>query len=306
MNRRDFIKKTLQMGITAGAAAVFGNFNSLAAAPVKKDKFPDLTAVKGGDPVSMFRQGIKAMGGMGEFVKKGQSVVVKPNIGWDTSVERAANTNPDLVEEIIRQAYTAGAKRVYVFDHTCDHWRSCYKNSGIRDAVRRAKGIMVPGHEKKYYKKAAVPGGKAIKTADVHELIIKSDVFINVPILKTHGSTRLTIGMKNLMGTVWSRRPWHIAGLHEKIAEFAGYRKPDLTVVDAYRVMVKNGPRGVSVNDVELMKYQVLSRDIVAADAAAAKIFGIEPGSIKYIKHAHEKGIGNMDLDTLRIKRINV
>ncbi|HDT14919.1 MAG TPA: DUF362 domain-containing protein, partial [Firmicutes bacterium] len=204
MNRRDFIKKTLKLSVTAGAAAAFGNIENLIAAPVKKGVKPDLAAVQGGSAPEMFRKGIQELGGIKAFVKKGQSVVVKPNIGWDAPPERGANTNPELVEEIVKQAYEAGARRVYVFDHTCDHWRSCYENSGIQEAVRRAKGIMVPAHERRNYKKVDVPGGKSIKTAEVHELILDSDVFINVPVLKTHGSTRLTIGMKNLMGIIWS------------------------------------------------------------------------------------------------------
>ncbi|HDT15644.1 MAG TPA: DUF362 domain-containing protein, partial [Firmicutes bacterium] len=107
-------------------------------------------------------------------------------------------------------------------------------------------------------------------------------------------------------GIIWSRRTWHISGLNEKIAEFTAYRKPDLTVVDAYRVMIKNGPRGVSVDDVELMKYQVLAKDIVAADAASAKIFGMDPKTVRHIAYAHELGIGSMDLEKMKIKRIKI
>jgi len=304
MDRRQFFKKTVKYGAVTTAAIVTSNFNSLLASPSKN---PDLVAVKGGTAVQMFKKGIAAFGGMKEFVKKGQTVVVKPNIGWDVEPEGAANTNPGLVAEIIKHCLAAGAKKVYVFDHTCDNWKLCYKNSGIRSAVKKAGGIIVPGSNSSDYRKVRVPGGKKIKTQRVHRLIIDSDVFINVPVLKSHGSSRLTIGMKNLMGIVWERWPWHTKGLDECIAEFAAYRKPELTIVDAYRVLMKNGPRGTSnPSDVKELKYQVLSQDIVSADAAAAKIFGVSPSSIEHIKLAHGKKLGNMNLNEIKIKRISI
>ena len=138
----------------------------------------------------------------------------------------------------------------------------------------------------------------------VHELILSSDVFINVPVLKEHGSAGLTICMKNLMGAVWDRGFWHRNNLHQCIAEFPSFRKPDLNIVDAYFVMKRNGPRGVSKEDLIEMKSQIISSDIVAADAAAAKLFGINPDNISYIKIADQMKIGIKDLSKLSIKRI--
>jgi uncharacterized protein (DUF362 family) len=307
MNRREFLKKTFQFGLVAGTVSVVGGFDRAFAAvnkSVSAAALPDLAAVKGGLPAAMFSEGIKALGGMKAFVKPGQSVVVKPNIGWDVPPEGAANTNPGLVSAIIKECYSAGAKKVFVFDHTCDNWTDAYANSGIEAAVKSAGGILAPGDKKESYKKHIIPGGKAITSAEVHELITDCDVFINVPILKSHGSTKVTIGLKNNMGIIWNRGLWHVSNIHQCIADFAAFRKPDLTVVDAYRVMTRNGPRGTSVEDVVEMGSQILSRDPVAADAAAAKIFGVEPGDIAYIKLAHEKGIGNMNLSELKIKKI--
>ena len=151
-----------------------------------------------------------------------------------------------------------------------------------------------------------MPGGKVLKTTDVHELVIESDVFINVPVLKSHGSTKLTIAMKNLMGNVWDRRWWHLGNLHQCIADFTAYRKPDLNIVDAYRVMVKNGPRGTGPGDVVMMKSQILSSDIVAADTAAARLFGMKEEEVRHIMIAAEKGLGQGDLNKLKIKRITI
>ena len=252
----------------------------------------------------MFDSGIAALGGMAAFVKKGATVVIKPNIGWDVTPERAGNTNPRLVARIVKHCREAGAKEVYVFDHTCDNAQRCYRTSGIEQAVEDAGGKMAPGGSEGYYQEVTIAGGTSLTKAKEHELVLKSDVFINVPVLKSHSSTRLTIAMKNLMGSVWDRGYWHSNDLHQCIADFSSYRKPTLNVVDAYAVMKRNGPRGVSVSDVAVMKAQLLSRDPVAIDAAATKLFGLEPSSVRYIKLAADKGVGRMDLETLNIKRI--
>ena len=304
MKRRNFISTTLKAGLVAGAGLSSLNY----ASTISSSLFPfssdyDLAAIKGGEPDAMFDEAIKSLGGMNRFVKKGQTVVVKPNIGWDVSPERAGNTNPALVKQIIKHCFDAGAKDVYVFDHTCDNWNKCYSNSGIERAVKDANAKIVSGASESYYQDVTIKQGKKLKKTKVHELILESDVFINVPILKNHSSADLTIGMKNLMGNVWDRGYWHSNDLHQCIADFASWKKPDLTVVDAYYVMKKNGPRGVSKEDVVTMKSQIVSTDIVAADAAAAKLFGKNPEDIDHIRIADEMKIGTMKLDKLSIYR---
>lgn len=307
MKRRDFLKKGLGAGVAAGAFLKLGAVGSNALASNSNPTKPyDLVAVMGGEPADMFDKAIAALGGMGKFVKKGQTVVVKPNIGWDTSPERGGNTNPLLIGRIVEHCFQAGAKDVFVFDNTCDEWTRCYKNSGIEDAVKKAGGKLVPGNTENYYKPITIPKGKKLTEAKVHELILNSDVFINVPVLKHHSSAKVTIAMKNLMGIVWDRRYWHRNDLHQCIADFATWRNPDLNIVDAYRVMTRNGPRGVSEADIVIKKSLIVSTDMVAADAAAAKIFGSEPSDIQHIKIAHEMGVGNMNLDELNIERIRV
>lgn len=304
MKRRNFISTTLKASLIAGAGFSSLNYaNSLNSSLFPFSSDYDLAAIKGGEPDSMFDEAIKSLGGMNRFVKKGQTVVVKPNIGWDVSPERAGNTNPALVKQIIKHCFDAGAKDVYVFDHTCDNWNKCYSNSGIERAVKDANAKIVSGASESYYQDVTIKQGKKLKKTKVHELILESDVFINVPILKNHSSADLTIGMKNLMGNVWDRGYWHSNDLHQCIADFASWKKPDLTVVDAYYVMKKNGPRGVSKEDVVTMKSQIVSTDIVAADAAAAKLFGKNPEDIDHIRIADEMKIGTMKLDKLSIYR---
>ena len=301
MKRRDFIGSTLKAGLLGGAAISLGNVPSLFSTTLLQDNKYQLAAIKGGEPDVMFDEAMKAFGGIRNFVKPGQTVVVKPNIGWDVSPERAGNTNPLLINRIIKHCYDAGAKSVYVFDHTCDNWKKTYSNSGIEQASKDAKAKVVSGDSESYYQDVTVKQGKRLKKAKVHELILESDVFINVPVLKNHSSTDLTIGMKNLMGVVWDRGYWHQNDLHQCIADFTAFRKPDLTIVDAYNVMKRNGPRGVSRADIVTMKSLIVSTDIVAADAAAAKLFGKDPSDIGYIKIANDMNIGTMQLDGLSI-----
>lgn len=264
-----------------------------------------MVAIKGGEPEIMFDQAIAALGGMQAFVKKGQKVVLKPNIGWDVSPERAGNTNPKLVKRVVEHCLQAGAKEVYVFDNTCDKWDKCYTTSGIEKAVKDAGGKMAPGNTENYYQTVEIPNGKKLKSAKVHELILSSDVFINIPVLKSHSSARLTIAMKNHMGIVWDRGWWHRNDLNQCIADFTTYvKQPDLNIIDAYRVMMKNGPRGVSEADVSLMKSLIISPDQVAADAAATKLFGISPDDVPYIGIAESMGVGTTALDQLNVHRI--
>jgi uncharacterized protein (DUF362 family) len=306
MDRRDFLKKTIGSGILAGSTLAFGGYAKLLAAPPMSPAPYDLVAVKGGEPEVMFDKAIASLGGMKKFVPEGSKVLVKPNIGWDVTPERAGNTHPKLVARIIEHCLNAGAKQVSVFDHTCDQWMRCYKNSGIERAVKDVGGKIVSGDSEGYYQKVSIPKGQRLTEAKVHELLIDADVFINVPILKHHSSSMLTISMKNLMGVVWDRWYWHRNDLHQCIADFASYRKPALTVVDAYNVMKRNGPRGVSVDDVVPMKSQIVSTDFVAADAAAAKIFGVEPKDIRHIQLAAKMNLGQIDLNALSINRIKL
>ena len=308
MKRREFIQKSTGAAFAVGTALSVPGIIKAGKKAGSSNMLPyDLVAAKGGDPIEMFNQSIASLGGMKSFVKANQTVVVKPNIGWDKLPELAANTNPYLVGHIIKHCFSAGAKKVYVFDHTCDEWTRCYTNSGIEKEVKDAGGTIVTGNSESHYQEVNIPKGKVLKTAKVHELILESDVFINVPVLKSHGGAKLSLSMKNLMGIVWDRRTYHREDLQQCIADFATYeRKPDLNVVDGYRVMKRNGPRGVSQADVTMMKCQILSTDIVAADAAATKFFGWEPKDLKHVVLAEELGVGTADLDSLNINRINI
>lgn len=308
MDRRQFIRRGfIYSALTGLYASTIGKIPGLSArnASFNNDTY-DLVAVRGGEPVDMYKRAIRELGGMERYVKQGQRVVVKPNAAWDTPPERAANTNPDLVGAIVKDCVNAGASVVYVFDHTCDNWEMAYKNSGIETAVKNAGGKMVPGNFERNYRDVSIPGAKRLTGAKVHEQILDSDVFINVPVLKHHGSTSVTIAMKNLMGIVWDRRFWHRNDLHQCIADFCLFRKPDLNIVDGYLVMTQNGPKGTSTSDLTMMKSLLISSDIVAVDAASTLLLGTQPDEIGHLRIASEMNIGNINLGQLNIKRIAV
>ena len=311
MDRRDFLKTVAVTGalMTIQRSEAMDILSQkLVSATGKK---VDLVAVMGGEPDVMFRRAITEMGGIKNFIKPGQKVVVKPNIGWDKAPELASNTNPKLIGEIVKQCFAAGAKEVTVFDHTCDDWQKCYKNSGIEAEVKAAGGKLVPAHLESYYRPVSLPHAKNMKNAKIHEAIVNCDVWINVPVLKNHGGANLTISMKNHMGIVWDRGFFHQNDLQQCIADICTLqKKPVLNVVDAYRIMKTSGPRGRSASDVVLTKGLFVSQDIVAVDTAAAKFFNqvreMPLDTVGHLANGQALKIGTMDLDKLNIKRIKI
>lgn len=306
MKRRDFISKSTGAGLIAGASMSLAGFDKLWGSPPAGVKY-DMVAVMGGTPEAMFDLGIQEYGGMGAFVQKGQRVLVKPNIGWDVIPDLAANTNPNLVKRVIEHCLKAGAKEVYVFDHSVDNGVNCYRNSGIERAAKDAGAKVVPATTENYYQEIEIPGALRLKKAKVHEILLECDVFINVPILKDHNSTRMTCCLKNMMGVVWDRGYWHSNNLNQCIADYALFeKKPALNIIDCYNVMVKHGPQGVSKADVVQMKSQIITTDWVAGDAAAVKMLGVETEKVEYIPIAYKLGLGNMKIETLNIRRIKM
>ncbi|HIU55364.1 MAG TPA: DUF362 domain-containing protein [Candidatus Gallibacteroides avistercoris] len=306
MKRRNFIKGLTFSGLTASLP--IGN---LQAESLAIQKEADLVAVMGGEPDVMLRRALEEMGGIGKYVKKGNKVVVKPNIGWDKAPEMAANTNPILVKELIKQCFSAGASEVLVFDHTCDNWQRSYKNSGIEDAVKEAGGKIVPGNDESMYKEVDFPKAVTLKKAKIHQALLDCDVWFNVPVLKNHGGAKMTISMKNLMGIVWDRQFFHRENLDQCIADSCTFiKKPALNIVDAYRVVKTNGPQGRSEADVATLKTLLVSPDFVAIDTAAIKFFNqvqeMDLNKVGYIAKAESLGIGVSDLDKLNVKRIKL
>ena len=312
MNRRDALKALQLLGMTVSMKS-FGNMEVLAQTmDVKKPGgLPDLVAVMGGEPAAMLQQALREVGGIENYVRRGNKVAINPNMGWSQKPELGANTNPDLVAELVRQCFSAGAADVTVFDHTCDEWTSSYKNSGIADAAKAAGASVLPAHSESYYRSIRLPAGKVLKEAMVHQAILDSDVWFNVPVLKHHGGANLSIAMKNHMGIVWDRYFFHRNDLHQCIADICSLPKPPaLNIVDAYRVVKTNGPRGRSLEDVVTAKALFLSADIVAVDTVSTKFFNqIRSMPLEHVGHigkGQDLRLGTMDIENLTIKRVKM
>ncbi len=263
---------------------------------------PYLVVNKGGEPEPLVRQAIAALGGIERFVPRGANVVVKPNIcvAYHT-YEYAATTNPWLVGALVKMAYEAGAATVKVMDSPFGGTqKDAYEISGIKEQVEAAGGTMVNMLSYKYVQ-TSIPSASILKNTAVYDDILKADVLINVPIAKQHGSSRLTLGMKNLMGVIKDRNYLHVA-LDRCIADLNRLIKPQLTVLDAIRILTANGPTGGDLNDVLKLDTVVVSPDVVATDSYATSFFDLKPEDIGYIVEGTGMGLGRSDLQNLNIR----
>ncbi|MFQ3675859.1 MAG: DUF362 domain-containing protein [Endomicrobiia bacterium] len=265
----------------------------------------DLVVVKGKEISSMVKKSIELLGGMSKFVKRGDVVVIKPNISWDRTPQYAANTNPEVVATIIKLCFESGAKIVKVFDNTCNVAQKCYKNSGIYDAVKSAGGTIFYLSDWQF-NKTKFPPGSLMKDWPLVKDAIECDCFINVPIAKHHSLTKLTLSMKNLMGVCGGFRSMIHSNIDQKLVELTKFVNPDLTIIDAYRILVRNGPSGGNLYDVEEKNTIISSCDPVLADAYASTLFNIEPKEIGCIRLGHQMGLGNMDLKKAKIKFVSI
>jgi uncharacterized protein (DUF362 family) len=276
-------------------------------APTAEAAYLAVARGAGADPAELTRRAIAAVGGIERFVKPGASVVVKPNIcNAYHGPEYASTTNPDVVAAIVALCLGAGARQVRVLDFPFGGTpQASYEKSGIAAAVKAAGGEMEAISRMKF-RATEVPLGKVLRSTNVYGDILDADVVINVPIAKTHGSATLTLGMKNLMGVIQDRNSLHARGLHQAIADLNTAVKPQLTVIDAVRILTANGPTGGNLDDVKRLDTVIASADVVAADSYATAFFDMKPQDIDYIRMGAEMGLGTMDLKTVKIEEIAV
>lgn len=293
---------------TAPVAAPSTATAPTAAAPAAAAANAYLAVARGDAPgaAELARRAIAGLGGIERFVGRGADVIVKPNIcNAYHGPEYASTTNPEVVAAIVALCLAAGAKRVRVMDFPFGGTaQNAYKTSGIAAAVEAAGGQMELMNKLKY-KALEIPNAQRLRKAEVYSDILEADVLINVPIAKHHGMATLTLGLKNLMGVVRDRGAMHSAGLPQSIVDLATIVKPTLTVIDATRILVANGPTGGNLDDVRQTNTVIASADTVAADAYAATLFGKTGSDIAYIALADKLGLGTMDLKAIAIDEIN-
>jgi uncharacterized protein (DUF362 family) len=262
-------------------------------------KLPEMAVITGDDPAQLARQAVEELGGIRRFIARGDVVLVKPNIGWDRTPEQAANTNPEVVAEIIRQCSNAGAKRVIVTDVSCNDPRRCFQRSGIAEAAQRV-GAEVVLPDPARFKEVDIQG-EILRAWPVLDLFLNADKIINIPIAKHHSLTGTTLGMKNWYGMLGGPRHQLHQKIHESLVDLADFVRPTLTVIDCYRILIRNGPTGGNLQDVLLKKTLVAGTDPVALDAYVAKAFwNLEASSLPYLKMAANRGLGTYEFEKVR------
>jgi uncharacterized protein (DUF362 family) len=274
--------------------------------PAASVVLPDLVVARNGEPDVLVRRAITALGGMDRFVPQGANVIVKPNVCVDyRTYEYAATTNPWVVATLVKMALEVGAGSVRVMDQPFSGTAAtAYAKSGIQQQVEAAGGQMMVMSSRKFVS-TAIPAGKWLKGTKVYDEILKADVLINVPIAKRHGSSVMSAGMKNLMGVVSDPGAMH-GKLGQAIADLNTLVKPDLTVIDAVRILTANGPTGGKLSYVKKLDIVAASTDIVAADSFAATLFGLKPDNLDYIGIGAAMGLGQSDFTKLKIEDFSV
>ncbi|MFA5194012.1 MAG: DUF362 domain-containing protein, partial [Verrucomicrobiia bacterium] len=240
------------------------------------------------------------------FVKKGARVVIKPNMSWDRKPEQAANTHPLLVKAMARLCISAGASKVMIFDRTCQDMRLCYASCGTPAAIESLKDprITCSFVDDRKFVPVKVQKGKSVTEWDFYKDAISADCYINMPIAKDHKLTRLTLGLKNIMGVLGGKRGQLHQGITQKIVDLNTVLRPTLTIMDATRILLRNGPSGGKLDDVKELHTLFASADTVAADAYASTLFGMKPDELEMTRAAFEMGLGQMDLNKVKIVKV--
>ena len=316
MDRRDFLRQVAAWSAAAATVPLI-RVPEVAAAQAGALAAPTTTAVppaqsvivvaKGPDYPALVRKVIDQLGGMKAFVKSGDKVVIKPNICTDRRPETAAVTNPDVVKTLVQLALDAGAKQVQVFDRPFGNPQRSYASSGIKAAVESLndKRATCPFCDEARYIPVNIARGKVVQQWNLYRDAVEADVFINVPVPKHHQLARLTLGLKNIMGIAGGNRGTLHQQQGEKIADLHQVIKTTLTVMDATRILLRNGPTGGNLADVKQLDTIAASTDMVALDAWGVGLFeGYKPEDIPIIAAAAARGLGEIDLNKVKVMQV--
>jgi uncharacterized protein (DUF362 family) len=308
MSRRCFLK-------AAGAAAVIAAAGTLGcASPAGRTDtayptaMPTRAPVASGrlavatdaDPARLVDRAIDAYGGLSGVIKSGDRVVVKANFSWARTPAQGACNHPQVLARVMERCRDAGAAEVATIDYTIENGQACLEKSGVKKAVEGAGMKALAVRDAKDYVKQSI-GGTVLESISVPKMLLDADVLIDVPVIKSHGNTRMTAGMKNLMGLVLERQYMHVHGLDDGIVDLARALRPDLVIADAYRVLKTGGPGGGGGSEVIEPHQAVVGDDMVAVDAYCARYLGLEPGDVLHVKRAHEAGLGEIDLSKISL-----
>ncbi len=316
LTRREAMLQLLRLGgVAAGAAGAGAWLSEHSSRPVPRQaeqarrdhrvafdaQWPQMTVTQNAEPRALVAKALENLGGIKRFVSRQDVVVLKPNVAWDRTPDQAANTNPELVAEVVRQCWQAGAKRVIVTDVSCNEPRRCFQRSGIQ-AAASAEGAEVILPDPAHFREVDM-GGVVLKSWLVFTPFLEADKVFNLPIAKQHGLTGATLGMKNWYGILGGQRNRLHQQIHQSLVDLASFMLPTLTLMDCYRVLLRNGPTGGNLEDVALKKTLVAGTDPVAIDAYVAKAYwNLDPEQLPYLQMAAAHGFGTVDFASLAVK----
>jgi uncharacterized protein (DUF362 family) len=296
MTRRKFLKTT-----AAGMALGLVGVPSL---PSAKEEY-DL-AVISGEPVAATKKALEVMGGISRFVKKGQRVILKPNMSFSRTPDFGATTHPLVVVAVAQACTEAGASQVLVLDYTLQRAELCLERTGIREACKGIPGVHVLAiQERKFFREVKIPQGKVLDRVEVMKEILDSQVLINIPVAKSHSATGVSMGMKGLMGLIWDRESFHSKyHINQAIADLGTVIKPQLTILDATRALVSGGPGGPG--EVKKPNLVIAGIDPVAVDSYGVTVVpwygqNFKGRQVEHLLISHQRGLGKIDIEQLNI-----
>jgi uncharacterized protein (DUF362 family) len=265
----------------------------------------DLVAITG-EPVAATRKALEAMGGISRFVKKGQHVVLKPNMSFSNTPDRGSTTHPLVVATVAQACIEAGAQQVLVLDHTLQRAELCLERTGIREACKHMNSVHVLAlQEKKFFREIKIPQGKILERVEVMKELLDDPVLINLPVAKSHSATGVSLGIKGLMGLIWDRESFHTQyNINQALADLATVIKPQLTILDATRALASGGPGGPG--EIKKPNLIIAGIDPVAVDSYGVTVVpwygqNFKGRQVEHLLAAHQRGLGKIDIDQLKI-----
>jgi uncharacterized protein (DUF362 family) len=301
ITRREFFK-------LGAAAAIAAFMPRIARGMEKPGTAGPVLAVANGRTDQLVKAAVDALGGIGQFVKPGDKVLVKPNVSFAANAECGATTDIGIVKQVVQLCLDAGAEKIMILDYPLQNAELCVEKSGIKGAVIDGNkvSLLMLGKERQFAD-IDIPRGRELKTTKIAKELQKSDKLINLPVAKSHSATGVSLGMKNLMGLVWDRSVFHRMNIHQAIADLATVIKPDLTIIDATRVLTSGGPGGPGKTVV--LNKVIAGTDLVAVDSYSVTITpwynkSFKGTNVKHIAAAAELGLGEIDTERMTIKEV--
>lgn len=303
MNRHDHTITRRKFLKTAVAGVALGLAGRPSFSEAKEEY--DLVAISG-EPVAATRKALEAMGGLSRFVKKGQRVVLKPNMSFSNTPDRGSTTHPLVVATVAQACLEAGAPQVLVLDHTLQRAELCLERTGIREACKHMNNVHVLTlQEKKFFREIKIPQGKVLERVEVMKELLDDPLLINLPVAKSHSATGVSLGIKGLMGLIWDRESFHTQyNINQALADLATVIKPQLTILDATKALASGGPGGPG--EIRKLNLIIAGTDPVAVDSYGVSIVpwygqNFKGRQVEHLLAAHQRGLGKIDIDQLKI-----